>query len=68
MNNWNDIVREHGPPTYRAAWRVLQHPEDCEDVVQEVFIEAHSLFVFSRVEKPNLYKTRNSACNPIAAR
>lgn len=38
---WAEIVREHGPPTYRTAWRILQQAQDCEDVVQDVFAEAH---------------------------
>lgn len=44
MTNWNDIVREHGPTAYRVAWRILGHPQDCEDVVQEVFIETYHSF------------------------
>lgn len=47
--SWDEIVRIHGPPTYRTAWRILGHAEDCEDVVQEVFIEAHKLFLASKV-------------------
>jgi len=32
---WNDIVHVHGPPTYRTAWRILGHAQDCEDDLQE---------------------------------
>ncbi|XZE53089.1 RNA polymerase sigma factor [Planctomycetaceae bacterium SH139] len=49
MTNWNDIVREHGPTTYRVAWRILGHTQDCEDVLQEVFMEAHNLFTQGKV-------------------
>lgn len=49
MVNWNQIVREHGPPTYQTAWRILYHAQDCEDVMQEVFIEAHKLYVSGKV-------------------
>lgn len=52
MTSWNKIVREHGPPTYRAAWRILRHAQDCEDVLQEVFIEAHELFERGEISHP----------------
>ena len=39
--NWERIVREHGPMVYGTAWRILGHAADCEDVVQEVFLQAH---------------------------
>ena len=41
--DWNCIVREHGPMVFGTAWRVLGHVADCEDVVQEVFLQAHCL-------------------------
>ena len=50
MTNWNDIVREHGPGAYRVAWRILGHAQDCEDVVQEVFVEAHRHFTQGKVK------------------
>ena len=43
MTDWNRIVREHGPMVFGTAWRVLGHAADTEDVVQEVFLEAHRL-------------------------
>ena len=46
---WDEIVRLHGPHVYKTAWRILGHAHDCEDVVQEVFIEAHRLFVKRKV-------------------
>ncbi len=49
MSKWDDIVREHGLPSYRVAWRILRHAHDCEDVLQEVFIEAHRLFIAGEV-------------------
>jgi RNA polymerase sigma-70 factor (ECF subfamily) len=42
--DWTEIVRQHGPGVFRAAWRVLGHEADTEDVVQAVFLEAHSLW------------------------
>jgi RNA polymerase sigma-70 factor (ECF subfamily) len=41
VTDWNLIVREHGPRVFAAAWRILGHAADAEDVVQEVFLEAH---------------------------
>jgi len=45
--DWDRIVREQGPLVYRTAWRILGHAADTEDVVQEVFLQAHQ-FVLSR--------------------
>lgn len=41
---WTEIVRVHGPPAYRTAWRILGQAEDCEDVMQDVFVEAHNKY------------------------
>ena len=43
MTDWNRIVREHGRMVFGTAWRILGHAADAEDVVQEVFLEAHRL-------------------------
>ena len=43
MTDWDRIVREHGSMVFGTAWRVLGHAADCEDVVQDVFLEAHRL-------------------------
>jgi len=40
--NWQRIVAEHGHMVFRAAYRVLGHSADAEDVAQEVFLEAVS--------------------------
>ena len=58
MTSWNKLVREHGPPTYRAAWRILRHAQDCEDVMQEVFIEAHKLFERGEISHPRTLLNR----------
>lgn len=47
---WAEFVRKHGPQVYQIAWRILGHVHDCEDVVQEVFINAHQLFVANEVK------------------
>jgi len=41
--DWNRIVRESGPAVFGAAWRILGHAADAEDVVQEVFLEAQQM-------------------------
>lgn len=58
MTTWNDIVHAHGPPTYRTAWRILGHAQDCEDVLQEAFIEAHKLFVAGKIANPQAFLNR----------
>jgi RNA polymerase sigma-70 factor (ECF subfamily) len=40
MDDWQRLVRNYGTLVYSAAWRVLRHREDVEDVVQEVFLGA----------------------------
>ncbi len=42
--SWNEVVSMHGPVAYRAAWRILGHAEDTEDVLQDVLIEAYRRF------------------------
>ncbi len=41
MVDWDALVREHGRMVSGIAWHILGHAEDVEDVVQEVFVEAH---------------------------
>lgn len=43
MTDWDRLVREHGPMVFGAAWRILGHAADTEDVVQDVFLEAYKL-------------------------
>ncbi len=49
MARWNEIVRLHAPTAYRTAWRILGHAEDTEDVLQDVFLEAHQRFAAGQV-------------------
>jgi RNA polymerase sigma-70 factor (ECF subfamily) len=35
------LVAIHLPQVWATVWRVLRHREDCEDVVQEVFVTAY---------------------------
>jgi RNA polymerase sigma-70 factor (ECF subfamily) len=41
VTDWDRIVREHGPVVFATAWRILGHAADTEDVVQDVFLQAH---------------------------
>jgi RNA polymerase sigma-70 factor (ECF subfamily) len=43
VTDWDRIVREHGPLVFATAWRILGHTADTEDVVQEVFFQAHRM-------------------------
>ncbi len=40
MIDWQMIVREHGPPAYETAWRILGNAADTDDAVQEAFLDA----------------------------
>lgn len=39
--DWDRLVREQGPAIFGTAWRILRNAADAEEVVQEVFLEAH---------------------------
>jgi RNA polymerase sigma-70 factor (ECF subfamily) len=39
--DWKGIVREQGPGVYRIAWRILGNADDADEVVQDVFLQAH---------------------------
>lgn len=58
MANWQEIVREHGPLAYRVAWRILGHNQDCEDVLQDAFIEAYQFFVAGKIHHPKAFLCR----------
>jgi DNA-directed RNA polymerase specialized sigma24 family protein len=40
MNDWDRIVREHGPTVFATVWHILGHREETDEVVQEVFRKA----------------------------
>ena len=65
MSDWNRIVRDHGPMVFGTAWRILGHAADTEDVVQEVFLEAHQLQARQTVRHwPGLLR-RMAACRAL---
>ena len=37
---FEQLVAIHLPRVWRVVWRIVRHHEDCEDVVQEVFLSA----------------------------
>lgn len=58
MTSWDEIVCLHGPSTYQSAWRILGHAEDCEDVLQDVFVEAYKLFCEGKVTRWRTFLNR----------
>jgi RNA polymerase sigma-70 factor, ECF subfamily len=43
LTDWDRIVRDHAAVVFATAWRILGHAADTEDVVQEVFLQAHQM-------------------------
>ena len=43
MNDWEGILRDHGPTVWRTLWRLLGHRADVEECFQEVFLNALQL-------------------------
>jgi RNA polymerase sigma-70 factor, ECF subfamily len=41
--DWDRLVREQGPAVFGTAWRILRNAADAEEVVQDVFLEAHRM-------------------------
>jgi hypothetical protein len=52
-DDWKRIVREQGPGVYRIAWRILGNADDADEVVQDVFLQAHQ------------YESRNEVSNRV---
>lgn len=67
MESWEKIVNVHGPPAFQAAWRILRHPQDCEDVMQEVFIEAHRAYSKSKVMHWRAFLVHLATCRALDA-
>ena len=65
MLDWNRIVREHGPAVFGAAWRILGHAADAEDVVQETFLEAHRWVQSRPVRHWNAFLRRVATCRAL---
>ncbi len=65
MNDWDRIVRELGPMVFGTAWRILGHAADTEDVVQEVFLEAHRLQLTQPVRHWPAFLRRLAICRAL---
>ena len=65
MTDWDRIVREHGPVVFATAWRILGHRADTEDVVQEVFLQAHQMQQSSPVRCWEALLRRLAACRAL---
>jgi RNA polymerase sigma-70 factor (ECF subfamily) len=63
--HWTRIVREHGPTVYGAAWRILAHAADAEDVFQEVFLEAYRMHQTQTVRNWGGLLRRLAACRSL---
>jgi RNA polymerase sigma-70 factor (ECF subfamily) len=65
VTDWERIVREHGPRVFGTAWRILGHAADAEDVVQEVFLQAHQLQQTRPVRFWGAFLRRLAACRAL---
>jgi RNA polymerase sigma-70 factor (ECF subfamily) len=65
VTDWDRLVREHGETVFAAAWRVLGHAADTEDVVQEVFFEAHRLWGGRKVRNWSGLLRRLATCRAV---
>jgi len=65
VTDWDRIVREHGPVVYATAWRILGHAADTEDVVQEVFLQAHQVQQDQEIRCWEALLRRLAACRAL---
>jgi RNA polymerase sigma-70 factor, ECF subfamily len=67
MIDWNTVVRENTAIVFGVAWRILGHAEDAEDVVQEVFAEAHRVSQAKEVACWGAFLRKIAACRALDA-
>jgi RNA polymerase sigma-70 factor, ECF subfamily len=65
VTDWDRIVREHGRVVFATAWRILGHAADTEDVVQEVFLQAHQMEQTQQVRCWEALLRRLAACRAL---
>lgn len=65
MTDWDRIVGEHGPVVFATAWRILGHAADTEDVMQEVFLQAHQMQLTQEVRCWEALLRRLAACRAL---
>lgn len=58
MSSWQKIVKEHGLTAYTAAWRILGQAQDCEDVLQDAFMEFYKFFSAGKIKHPKAFLFR----------
>jgi len=58
VSSWQEVVKEHGPTAYMAAWRILGQAQDCEDVLQDAFLEFYRFFEAGKVVQPRAFLFR----------
>ena len=65
MIDWQAIVREHGPPAYKTAWRILGNAADTDDALQEAMLDAVRLARQRRIESWGGLLRRLAACRAL---
>jgi len=65
LTDWDRLVRDYGPMVFRTAWRILGHAADTEDVVQEVFLQAHQMAQSEPIHCWQALLRRLAACRAL---
>lgn len=65
MSDWKQIVRDHEKMIFGTAWRILGHVQDTEDAVQDVYLQAHSLFGKQKVRHWPALLRRLATCRAL---
>ena len=63
--DWQMIVREHGPPAYETAWRILGNAADTDDAVQEAMLDAVQLARKRTIDNWGGMLRRLAACRAL---
>lgn len=63
--NWHELVESTGPVVYGIAWRILGHPQDAEDTVQDVFFEVHRLWSTRQAQDWRAVLRRMAVCRAL---
>ena len=66
-NDWETIVREHGPIAYATAWRILGNETDTEDAVQDALLDALRLHRDERIKNWGALLRRLATCRALDA-
>jgi len=63
--DWNELVTQHGPGVFGAAYRVLGNAADAEDVTQDVFLEALDVWKRQRTTEWTGLLRRMATCRAV---